>query len=684
MSARSTRTILTWAAALASVCAARPASASAPTVTAVFDVEVQGFALERASLVALSDYLATSLAATGRHRVVPRDELEKRLRDQKAASYRACYEESCQIEVGKELAADHALATKIVKLGAQCVLTMKLFELKSAATTWAATARGPCAREALLDLVEAALKGAPVAKDGAEARDAKPAAPTKPDSATRSEPGPRDASSPAAARSEPSDGGTRTSEGAAGASEAKRPQACDRYAAHGLSGRADPRALPVLTAALGYVEKSYFDPSRVDARAMFHAALTEVAKCTPGVALEERADGPTLVVKAATLAVPVASTTSLWKLLVELRRATGWLDDVLDASVDRRALEYAALSGATSVLDAHTTLYTPKQAAELKTTSAGQFGGIGATLAIRDERLTILGALAGTPVERAGLRAQDHVVAIDGRPTRGLAMEDAVARLRGAPGTDVELTIERGGKTTSVTLRREMIKIPATKSERLADGVGYIRIHQFHAGASAEVDAALEKLGPVRGLVLDLRSNPGGLLDQTVKVADRFLASGVIVGTAGRDGSNKDERTATASSTDVAVPLVVLVDGATSSGAEILAGALEHHDRALLVGLRTFGKGTVQTLPELPDGSMLRLTIAQYLAAGGRAFAERGFTPNVLVRDAAIAPNVADDAVIDLAAKLLRAAPAAKRRTELLDALRRQPTDPRIDRIVAE
>lgn len=401
---------------------------------------------------------------------------------------------------------------------------------------------------------------------------------------------------------------------------------------------------------------------------------------SPGVRFEDRAEGAALVVGAASFSVPVATTTSVWKLLSELRRALGWLDGVLAASVDRRALEYAALSGALSVLDAHTTLYTPKEASAMKTSSAGQFGGIGATLALREGRLTIVGTIEGTPAQRAELRGGDVVAMIDGRPTEGLAMDDAVARLRGAPGTDVRVAIVRDGRSLDVSMRRELIKVPATRHERLPDGLGYVKLHQLHARAVEELDASLASLGAIDGLVLDLRSNPGGYLDQAVKVADRFLSEGDIVATSGPSLEKKDERRAMASSNDVTIPVVVLVDRATSSGAEIIAGALERHDRAVLVGLPTFGKGTVQVVHDLPDGASLRVTIAQYLAAGGRAFAEKGFTPNVTLRDASIAPKLADDAAVSVARKLLGASKSA-RRGPMLDAYRALPRDPAVEAV---
>ncbi len=626
-------------------------------MTAVFDVDVQGVQLDRPAVLALSDYLATSLAATGRHRVVPRAELEERLRDQKAASYRACYDESCQLEVGKEVAADHALATKVVKLGAQCVLTMKLFDLRTAATAWAATARGECGQEALLDLVDRALAGGgAAAKEPAREQAEEPA------------------EKPASREGEP------TSPGSSPEVAAPRPAACDRYAAHGLSGRADLKALPVLVAALGHLEKSYFEAGRLDGRTMLQAALSELAKCTAGLRVEGRAESTTLQMSGRSLTVPVESATSLWKLQSELRRALAWLDEGLAPAADRRALEYAALAGALSVLDQHTTFHTPRETAVIKAGMAGQFGGIGLTLRAVGGHLVVTGTVDGSPAQRAQLRAGDQLRAIDARTAEGLSMDEAVALIRGPEGSDVRVTLRRDGRDLDVTLRRERIKVPATKSRRLADGLAYLRLQQLHVSASAEVGAALASLDPLKGLILDLRGNPGGLLAQAAKIADLFLSQGLIFGTVERGGSNREERAATASDSDVTAPLVVLVDGATSSGAELLAAALEHHDRAVLVGVPTFGKGTAQVQHDLPDGATLRLTVAQYVSPGGRAFAERGFEPNVFLKDTTVGAELEGDAAIDVARKILRAAPSADKRA-MLEALKRLPRDAAIDRI---
>jgi carboxyl-terminal processing protease len=249
--------------------------------------------------------------------------------------------------------------------------------------------------------------------------------------------------------------------------------------------------------------------------------------------------------------------------------------------------------------------------------------------------IVVVEPIKGSPAARAGLQAADRIVAVDGTPTKG---HDSQSRLRGKPGTTVKLDVERKGwdKPHSYTLTRELIHVQAVEHALLEPGIGYIKIKQFQERTDEEVLAALEKIsadsgGTVSGLVLDLRGNPGGLLDQAVKVADLFLTSGVIVTTVGRAGRKLEEETAKAYGTWDGFPMVCLVNGGSASASEIVAGALQDHQRAVIVGTQTFGKGSVQSVFEFADGSGLKLTVARYFTPSGRSIQEKGITPDVKV-----------------------------------------------------
>jgi carboxyl-terminal processing protease len=265
--------------------------------------------------------------------------------------------------------------------------------------------------------------------------------------------------------------------------------------------------------------------------------------------------------------------------------------------------------------------------------------------------------LSDTPASRAGLVAGDRIVKIDGVVTAGQDGGESTARLRGKPGTQVVMEIERknasgtGYEATprAITITREIIRVTAVDSMALAPGLAYVHIKQFQERTDQEVVAALEahkkQYGKIDGLVLDLRGNPGGLLDQAVRVADLFIASGVIVTTRGRGGKKLEEETAHDAGTWTGFPIVCLINGQSASASEIVAGALQDHGRALLLGTRSYGKGSVQSVIPLEDGSGLKLTIARYYTPNGRSIQERGIDPDVEVEQ--LDPERAAKAKVD-------------------------------------
>ncbi len=296
---------------------------------------------------------------------------------------------------------------------------------------------------------------------------------------------------------------------------------------------------------------------------------------------------------------------------------------------DPAVLLTGALRGLAGALDAHTTWLDPAAVQRFHEDGAGRFAGVGLEVAERDGRLVVVAPLPGTPAEAAGLRSGDHIVSIDDLPTRRLGLEGVIAHMRGAEGSVVVLEVERAGAPPMrLTLKRAHITVNPVEFQLLEGGVGYIRLRIFQRDTTDRLDAALAALGPVGGLVLDLRDNPGGLLAQAVEVASRFLAGGQVVIVRARN--DEDVWSAGARAT-YAGPLVVLVNGGTASAAEILAGALQDHQRARLLGAPTFGKGTVQRLVNLSDGSGLKLTIARYFSPHGRPIDGVGLAPERLL-----------------------------------------------------
>ena len=342
-----------------------------------------------------------------------------------------------------------------------------------------------------------------------------------------------------------------------------------------------------------------------------------------------------------------------WQLTQRFKDVFGFLQDNLrEEDLDLRDVEYAAVNGMLRTLDPHSVLLTPDVYNEMRTSTRGQFGGLGIVIALRDGLLTIIRPLPGTPAERAGLLKSDRIVKIDDEATLNMPLDEAVKRLRGTPGSDVDVWVRREGnagfqKAKKFKLTRAIIHLDSVESRMLAGGIGYIKISSFQGNTHEDMERSLAELHrqPMKGLVLDLRDNPGGLLEQAVRIADAFLTTGTIVTTSSNDPSQRDEKFATREGTEPNYPMVVLVNGGSASASEIVAGALQNHDRALVVGQRTFGKGSVQLLYDFPDdGSALKLTIAQYLTPGDVSIQGVGIVPDI-----AIDPMTVDRDDLDLA-----------------------------------
>jgi carboxyl-terminal processing protease len=298
-----------------------------------------------------------------------------------------------------------------------------------------------------------------------------------------------------------------------------------------------------------------------------------------------------------------------------------------------------AIKGMLETLDPHSAYMPPAMFKEMQEETKGRFEGLGIEITLKDGILTVVSPIEGTPAFRAGVMAGDQIIKIDGETTKNFTLVDSVKRLRGPRGTKVTITIMREGlpKSKDFTLVREVIPVRSVRHELLEKTYGYVRISQFQEKTDGDFEKAMKALeeeskGALKGLVLDLRNNPGGLLDQAVKISDRFIDSGIIVSIDGRREEAKQKWPAHPDGTATRYPLIVLVNGGSASGAEIVAGAIQDHGRGILVGTQTFGKGSVQTIIPLKDGSGLRLTTARYYTPSGRSIQAKGIVPDIIVK----------------------------------------------------
>ena len=365
--------------------------------------------------------------------------------------------------------------------------------------------------------------------------------------------------------------------------------------------------------------------------AVFGVALTLLAQAAPSDAQEHpRGEGP-----------DTSAEASPFRPLGAFARAYSDIERAYVDEVDQDALIHGALRGMVATLDPHSTYFDPEEYRAFLSDTQGRFAGIGVEVEMRDGWLVLLGVFPESPASLAGLRVGDRVLRIDGVPARDIRMADAVRRIRGEPGTEVRIAVRREGveEDLEVTVRRGFVDVPPLDARVLPGGVVLVRIHAFQARTGAALAEALDLAEreladseqELRGVLLDLRGNPGGLVSQAVAVADEFLRSGVIVSTRSRNGEVLREARARRLGTRPDWPLVVLVNAYSASAAEIVAGALHDHERAVLVGTRTFGKGSVQTVFELPDGGAVKLTIARYYTASGQSIQAQGITPDIEV-----------------------------------------------------
>ncbi|MFQ5991159.1 MAG: S41 family peptidase [Nitrospiraceae bacterium] len=304
--------------------------------------------------------------------------------------------------------------------------------------------------------------------------------------------------------------------------------------------------------------------------------------------------------------------------------------------VNVKELVQGAVRGMLSTLDPHSAYMTPEMYKEMQVETKGEFGGVGIQIGIKENRLTVIAPIEDTPAQRAGIQAADHIAKVNDEATKDMTIMEAVQRMRGPKGTKVTLTILREGSPAPIvfTLVRDVIKIRSVRSEVIDNNIGYVRLSQFQESTAKDLSRVLNEFHEqnLQGTILDLRNNPGGLLTSAVEVSEQFVPSGqLIVYIKGRD-NRKDEYLARSNEEPDELPMIVLVNEGSASASEIVAGALQDWGRAVIIGSTTFGKGSVQTILPLADGSGLRLTTAKYYTPKGRSIQSKGIAPDIVVK----------------------------------------------------
>jgi len=327
--------------------------------------------------------------------------------------------------------------------------------------------------------------------------------------------------------------------------------------------------------------------------------------------------------------------------LETFNQAVDLIEKTYVKEVEPKTLYYGAIQGMLYNLDPHSSFFPPDYFKDVKVELQGQFGGLGIEVGVKDGRLAIMSPIEDTPASRAGLKSGDIIFKIDGVITEGMSLTDAVHKMRGKPGTQVTLTIVREGwpEPKDFRLTREVIQINSVKKAELIDGkFGYIRLAVFNENTSRDLRQAVQTVlakagGKLSGLILDLRNNPGGQLEQALEVAETFISEGPIVSTKGRLNDSNKTFYAHKQKAHTDFPMVVIVNSGSASASEILAAALKDSGRALVLGTKTYGKGSVQSLYTLKDGSGIKVTTAYYYTPSGTSIQAEGITPDILVED---------------------------------------------------
>ncbi|MDB4958220.1 MAG: carboxyl-terminal protease [Myxococcales bacterium] len=397
--------------------------------------------------------------------------------------------------------------------------------------------------------------------------------------------------------------------------------------------RHDLSALKIFNMTLVRIKDRYVDPSRIDPKKMLYSALDSVQFNIPEVLVESDVarNKVTVAVNDKKEVFETDDVDSPWRLSAKLKRIFRFIETNMNGGADLAKVEYAAVNGMLGTLDPHSILMDPEQARDMDVSTSGKFGGLGIVIRMIERKLTVVKPMKDTPAWRKGIKAGDHIVRINNEPTENLTSNEAVDRMRGDPKTGVTLWIERKGSDQLIRfdLIRDVIRVSQVEHKLLDKGVGYIKVKQFSKGIASDVAQAMDdmKKQGATAWILDLRYNPGGLLEEAVQLSDLFVDSGTVVTTV--SGHDREARRAEHGPGDTTSSLAVLVNSGSASASEIVAGALKNLDRAAIIGTRTFGKGSVQELYDNDDHSKLKLTIAQYLTPGDRSIQNLGIVPDI-------------------------------------------------------
>lgn len=374
----------------------------------------------------------------------------------------------------------------------------------------------------------------------------------------------------------------------------------------------------------------------------FHTPLALAAGVLIGVCVT-LADGVFATKEKAAETLPFRDLQNFVEILNRVK--SEYVEDV-----DDKELLENAVRGMLEGLDPHSAYLDPDEFAEMNIATSGKFGGLGIEVQLQNGFVRVVSPIDDTPAARAGMQPGDLIIKIDDSPTKGLSLGEAVKKMRGEPGSKIILTVVREGATGPLTvpLERAIINVASVRSRMLEPGMGYLRISSFTTETGKSLDKAIKKLekesgDDLRGLVLDLRNNPGGVLDAAVKVSDAFLEEGKIVSIRGRDEANRREFSATPGDRLDGRPIVVMINAGSASASEIVAGALQDHKRAVLLGDKTFGKGSVQTIVPLQSESAIKLTTARYYTPNGRSIQGDGIAPDITVKPLKVAKAESDE-----------------------------------------
>ena len=328
---------------------------------------------------------------------------------------------------------------------------------------------------------------------------------------------------------------------------------------------------------------------------------------------------------------------SSYRNLKQFNQILNLVEEYYVEEVDSKKLIEGAINGMIKTLDPHSIYMTPEMYKDLQVSTKGVFGGLGIEITTVDDVITVVAPLEDTPAYRAGIKPGDQIVKIDGQTTKGITIYDAVQKLRGKAGSKVTVSVMRKDldKPRDIEIVRDNIKIKSVKYRVYDESIGYIRLSSFQESTENELEKALKEINgkdhPLQGIVLDLRNNPGGLLDQAVSVSDKFLESGVIVSSRGRSADTEKIFSAHDDGNEPTCPIVVLINSGTASASEIVSGALHDNGKAVLLGTRSFGKGSVQIVKPLGDGAALKLTVAKYYTPSGKSIQAKGIEPDIVV-----------------------------------------------------